>query len=205
MWVIWAFLFFLVCFTFSVTTWWVFRLEARHRKTDHIFQQFRFYFIKKRALWLVAVTVLSISFCMSITHSRFDTESSSAQNCKQWVCFPELPRPNLGDLSDMRAASVRLRRKHTPNVLGFSFSDLCCLDNIKVELVPEKKGLILKHVEYEVTSLRFKSTVLRRYNDFVALYEMVMMRFPYRILPKLPPKKMLGGKNVVLLLFCVCL
>ncbi|XP_076460047.1 sorting nexin-8-like [Babylonia areolata] len=107
----------------------------------------------------------------------------------------ELPKPNLGDLSDMRAASVRLRRERTPNVLGFSFSDLCSLDNIKVELVPEKKGLILKHVEYEVTSQRFKTTVLRRYNDFVALYEMIVMRFPYRILPKLPPKKMLGANR----------
>lgn len=94
----------------------------------------------------------------------------------------------------MKAASVRLRRERTPNVLGYSFSDLCELDNIKVELVPEKKGLILKHVEYEITSQRFKSTVLRRYNDFAALQEMVMMRFPYRILPRLPPKKMLGGE-----------
>ncbi|KAK7112126.1 sorting nexin-8-like isoform X2 [Littorina saxatilis] len=107
----------------------------------------------------------------------------------------ELPRPNLGDLSDMKAASVRLRRERTPNVLGYSFSDLCELDNIKVELVPEKKGLILKHVEYEITSQRFKSTVLRRYNDFAALQEMVMMRFPYRILPRLPPKKMLGANR----------
>ena len=110
----------------------------------------------------------------------------------------ELPKPNLGDLSDMRAASVRIRRERAPNVLGFSFADLCSLDSIKVELVPEKKGLILKHVEYEVTSQRFKTTVLRRYNDFLALHEMIMMRFPYRILPRLPPKKMLGGKTGVI-------
>ena len=146
-------------------------------------------------IWLLLLCLLC-----QFPHSGFDTESSAAENCKKVVYFPELPRPNLGDLSDMRAASVRLRRERTPNVLGFSFSDLCSLDNVKVELVPEKKGLILKHVEYEVTSQRFKSTVLRRYNDFVALYDMVVMRFPYRILPKLPPKKMLGGKVVVLFL-----
>ena len=109
--------------------------------------------------------------------------------------FSELPRPNLGDLTEMRAASVRLRRERTPNVLGFSFQELSSLDQIKLELVPEKKGLILKHVEYEVTSSRFKSTVLRRYNDFVALHEMVVMRFPYRLVPRLPPKKIGGEFN----------
>lgn len=64
----------------------------------------------------------------------------------------ELPRPNLGDLSDLRATSIKMRRQKSPNVLGYSYHELCKLDTIKVELVPEKKGLILKHVEYEVTS-----------------------------------------------------
>ncbi|XP_076443374.1 sorting nexin-8-like [Babylonia areolata] len=105
----------------------------------------------------------------------------------------ELPKPNLGDLSDLKSASVRLRCERNPNVLGFSFSDLFSLDTVQVELVPEKKGLILKHVEYEVTSQRFKVSVLRRYNDFLALYEMILMRFPYRLVPKIPPKKMLGA------------
>lgn len=66
--------------------------------------------------------------------------------------FAELPRPNLGDLSDLRATSIKMRRQKSPNVLGYSYHELCKLDTIKVELVPEKKGLILKHVEYEVTS-----------------------------------------------------
>ena len=47
---------------------------------------------------------------------------------------------------------MKIRRNKSPNVLGYSFNELCSLDSIKVELVPEKKGLILKHVEYEVTS-----------------------------------------------------
>ena len=164
-----------------------------------------FYQERKNILQFIAYHCVfyDIPLCLSVAiiqlYGRFDIdiELSSVQNCEQSVCFPELPRPNLGDLSDMRATSIRLRRERTPNVLGFSFSDLCSLDSIKVELVPEKKGLILKHVEYEVTSQRFKSTVLRRYNDFVALYDMVVLRFPYRILPKLPPKKMLGGTLVV--------
>lgn len=48
--------------------------------------------------------------------------------------------------------SMKVRRDRTPNVLGYKFDELCEFDHVKVELVPEKKGLILKHVEYEVTS-----------------------------------------------------
>ncbi|PVD39364.1 hypothetical protein C0Q70_01994 [Pomacea canaliculata] len=107
----------------------------------------------------------------------------------------ELPKPNLGDLTEMKSESVKMRRERTPNVLGYSYLDLCSIDTVKVELVPEKKGLILKHVEYEVTSQRFKSTVLRRYSDFFALHELIMTRFPYRILPRLPPKKMMGANR----------
>lgn len=41
-----------------------------------------------------------------------------------------------------------------------------------------------------------KTTVLRRYNDFLAFQEMLMMRFPYRLIPRLPPKKMMGGNFI---------
>ena len=66
--------------------------------------------------------------------------------------FAELPKPNLGDLSDLKQLSIKVRREKTPNLLGLRFQELLELDTIKVELVPEKKGLILKHIEYEVTS-----------------------------------------------------
>ena len=68
------------------------------------------------------------------------------------VYFTELPKPSLGDLSDLRALSAKKRREKSPNILGFTFRELCELDTVKVELLPEKKGLILKHVEYEITS-----------------------------------------------------
>ena len=58
----------------------------------------------------------------------------------------------MGDLSDLRALSAKKRREKSPNILGFTFRELCELDTVKVELLPEKKGLILKHVEYEITS-----------------------------------------------------
>lgn len=58
----------------------------------------------------------------------------------------------MGDLGDLRTTSVKLRREKNPNILGYNYRELCDLDAIKVELMPEKKGIILKHVEYEVTS-----------------------------------------------------
>jgi len=68
------------------------------------------------------------------------------------VLFTELPKPNLGDLSDLRALSYIVRKERCPTRLGYAYQELSELDTILVTLVPEKKGLILKHVEYEVTS-----------------------------------------------------
>uniref|UniRef100_A0A1B6MBK3 PX domain-containing protein n=1 Tax=Graphocephala atropunctata TaxID=36148 RepID=A0A1B6MBK3_9HEMI len=80
------------------------------------------------------------------------------------------------------------------------YCDLVRTDNIEVEVVPEKKGLFMKHVEYLISSKRFDSTVNRRYNDFVALYDVLLNRFPYRLIPKLPPKRMIVGASASLLL-----
>ena len=40
---------------------------------------------------------------------------------------------------------------------------------------------------------RFKSCVYRRYNDFVVFHETLLHKFPYRMVPALPPKRRLGG------------
>uniref|UniRef100_A0A2L2YED2 Sorting nexin-8-like n=1 Tax=Parasteatoda tepidariorum TaxID=114398 RepID=A0A2L2YED2_PARTP len=105
----------------------------------------------------------------------------------------ELPKPSLGDLTDLRILSIRLRREKNPMRLGLTYHEICALDSVQIALVPEKKGLFLKHVEYEVTSQRNKSNVQRRYNDFVALQELLLQKFPYRSIPQLPPKKVMGA------------
>ncbi|KAG8189274.1 hypothetical protein JTE90_019034 [Oedothorax gibbosus] len=107
----------------------------------------------------------------------------------------ELPKPSLGDLTDLRILSIRLRREKNPMRLGLTYHEICALDTIQISLVPEKKGLFLKHVEYEVTSQRNKSIVQRRYNDFVALHELLLQKFPNRMIPQLPPKKVMGADN----------
>ncbi|RMX44458.1 hypothetical protein pdam_00010065 [Pocillopora damicornis] len=78
----------------------------------------------------------------------------------------ELPKPSLGDLSDLKSLSVRQRRENNPNVLGYNYDEL-------------------KH----------NCTVNRRYNDFVAFHDMLLARFPYRLIPTLPPKKLMGASK----------
>ncbi|KAG9323171.1 hypothetical protein KVV02_001802 [Mortierella alpina] len=69
------------------------------------------------------------------------------------------------------------------------------LDTIRITFAPEKEGIFLfKHTNYIVESKNHKTTVIRRYSDFWWLLEVLGKRFPYRILPNLPPKR-LGGNN----------
>ncbi|KAL4624426.1 sorting nexin-8-like [Arapaima gigas] len=79
--------------------------------------------------------------------------------------------------------------------LGVSqtLKELLNRDAVQVDLIPEKKGLFLKHVEYQVTSQRFTVSVCRRYSDFDVFHELLLQRFPYRMVPALPPKQMLKG------------
>ncbi|XP_031567509.1 sorting nexin-8-like [Actinia tenebrosa] len=107
----------------------------------------------------------------------------------------ELPKPSLGDLSDLKTLSARVRREQNPNILGYNYEDLMALDSVEVDLLAEKKGILLKHNEYQISSKRHNMTVHRRYNDFVAFHDVLISRFPYRLVPKLPPKKLMGASK----------
>lgn len=61
---------------------------------------------------------------------------------------------------------------------------------ITVTSIPEKEGMFMfQHRNYEVTSPRRNSKVIRRYSDFVWLLDCLHKRFPFRQLPLLPPKR----------------
>ncbi|KAG2221715.1 hypothetical protein INT45_007121 [Circinella minor] len=68
------------------------------------------------------------------------------------------------------------------------------LDLVKVTVAPEKEGFIFKHINYVIESQLRSSKVLRRYSDFYWLWETLLKRYPMRVIPNLPPKK-LGGKD----------
>lgn len=66
-------------------------------------------------------------------------------------------------------------------------------ENITVTLLPEKEGMFMfQHHNYQVTSPRRGTKVVRRYSDFVWLLDCLHKRYPFRQLPLLPPKRV-GG------------
>ena len=71
-------------------------------------------------------------------------------------------------------------------------------ENITVQLLPEKEGVFMfQHHNYEVSSQRRGSKVVRRYSDFVWLLECLLKRYPFRVLPLLPPKRVaLNGNHL---------
>ncbi|KAI0103888.1 hypothetical protein GGR51DRAFT_549820 [Nemania sp. FL0031] len=69
-------------------------------------------------------------------------------------------------------------------------------ENITVTLMPEKEGMFMfQHHNYEVTSIRRGSKVIRRYSDFVWLLDCLHKRYPFRALPLLPPKRVAVNGN----------
>ncbi|XP_061905924.1 sorting nexin-8-like isoform X1 [Entelurus aequoreus] len=104
----------------------------------------------------------------------------------------ELPKPQLGELGDLCALRMQPVQEDVLT-LSQTLDQHLGRDSVQVELIPEKKGLFLKHVEYQVTSQRFKISVYRRYSDFDVFHEVLLQRFAYRVVPSLPPKRMLKG------------
>lgn len=73
-------------------------------------------------------------------------------------------------------------------------------ETIKIKEVPEKEGLLFKHINYAIThnvllgmnSAAGTKKVIRRYSDFVWLLEYLLKKYPFRVIPGLPPKKFTG-------------
>ncbi|XP_072609402.1 sorting nexin-8 isoform X2 [Vulpes vulpes] len=179
----------------------------------------------------------------------------------EWDSHAGLPTPQISERRDPYPNRMQMPQGN-PLLLSYTLQELLARDTVQVELIPEKKGLFLKHVEYEVSSqgghsargvkgpacwclslgrslghsfypgprspevpqqrdmpgfmgiqwdlsptsdcpaflssvcsvsTRFQSSVYRRYNDFVVFHEMLLHRFPYRMVPALPPKRVLGA------------
>lgn len=107
-------------------------------------------------------------------------------------CIQELPKPQLGESKNLQALRMQPAQEN-PLLVSQTLNKLLARDTVQVELIPEKKGLFLKHVEYQITSQHFKISVYRRYSDFDVFHELLLQRFAYRMVPALPPKRMLKG------------
>jgi sorting nexin-8 len=71
------------------------------------------------------------------------------------------------------------------------------LEQISVTILPEKQGFILnRYTLYQIHTDR-GPPVLRRYSEFDFLWDCLVRRYPFRLLPSLPPKR-LGGDDAFL-------
>lgn len=64
----------------------------------------------------------------------------------------ELPSPSLASITELKDIKAHFVRATNPSELGYTYEDLKGFDEIKVTLIPEKKGALLKHNEYTVES-----------------------------------------------------
>ncbi|KAK6465953.1 Mvp1 protein [Scheffersomyces coipomensis] len=102
---------------------------------------------------------------------------------------------NYVDNSYMNKYVTEIRDKFKPLITAF--------DLVKIKEVPEKEGLLFKHINYIIThDLKLNTTtpagtkkVIRRYSDFVWLLEFLLEKYPFRVIPGLPPKKFTVGSS----------
>lgn len=132
----------------------------------------------------------------------------------------DLPIPALGDLPDFHEEETPIIKKmhqeeawHTPpesndaassstaeeqqdheeqKALNQWFRDL---DHITITRALEKEGFLFKHINYQLESEKMGYKVLRRFSDFWWLWEVLLKRYPFRMIPTLPPKKLGGSKE----------
>ncbi|SMN18909.1 similar to Saccharomyces cerevisiae YMR004W MVP1 Protein required for sorting proteins to the vacuole [Maudiozyma saulgeensis] len=77
-------------------------------------------------------------------------------------------------------------------------------DIVSIEEIPEREGLLFKHINYKlVLAVELPNTdpsdtknVVRRYSDFDWLQEVLLKRYPFRMVPELPPKKIRTSQNL---------
>jgi hypothetical protein len=66
---------------------------------------------------------------------------------------------------------------------------------ITVRISPEKSGVVFKHVNYLIHSKLNKISSIRRYSDFLWLYEILCKRYQFRIMITVPPKHIGPSSN----------
>ena len=86
-----------------------------------------------------------------------------------------------------------LAQAHSRNISSGRATGSGVEEVITVTLLPEKEGMFMfQHHNYQVSSPRRGSKVVRRYSDFVWLLDCLHKRYPFRQLPLLPPKRVAG-------------
>ncbi|KAL2021764.1 hypothetical protein VTK56DRAFT_6707 [Thermocarpiscus australiensis] len=124
----------------------------------------------------------------------FDGHSPSAGGFSEHTTSPTAP---FGGSGSARGSEGGQPSAPAPGrTIGNGRTGPAVEENITVTLMPEKEGIFLfQHHNYEVTSSRRGSKVIRRYSDFVWLLDCLHKRYPFRVLPLLPPKRVAVNGN----------
>lgn len=110
----------------------------------------------------------------------------------------DLPMPKLAPLKEkLKEEIVKSVDTTSPTTFAYTYQDLQKFDTITVQLVPEKKGMVFKYQEYFVESKVLHVRVVRRFRDFAAFHECLVTRYPFRLVPRLPPKKIAASPSFI--------
>ncbi|KAI7907830.1 uncharacterized protein BX663DRAFT_492143 [Cokeromyces recurvatus] len=96
------------------------------------------------------------------------------------------------DLVTDKASTQALVKASTESYQWFSD-----LDQITVSIA-ETEGFLFTHVYYWVHSNQRQTSVRRRYSDFYWFWQILLKRYPFRVIPNLPPKKISGKDQIFL-------
>ncbi|ORY05408.1 hypothetical protein K493DRAFT_310955, partial [Basidiobolus meristosporus CBS 931.73] len=137
---------------------------------------------------------------VALAQKNMEVSLESIVSHKQDLPIPLLPR--LSNPAGATDSNVEPTDKITsisrPSPASHSSEALHLLDDkdlISVQISLQKGGVIFKHVNYILESKQHLSSVTRRYKDFWWLLEILTKRYPSRMLPTLPPKKIGGDKT----------
>lgn len=89
-----------------------------------------------------------------------------------------------------RPTSTVMTRRTSADLLS-SFSEVLDRETVTV-VISERAASMFATTFYTVTSRAHGSTVVRRYSDFDWLHEQLLRRYPFRIIPELPAKKIIN-------------
>ncbi|PPQ64781.1 hypothetical protein CVT24_007867 [Panaeolus cyanescens] len=62
-------------------------------------------------------------------------------------------------------------------------------ESIKITVLGQQGFILNRYTVYEVNSNRREHPVVRRYSEFVMLWDVLVRRYPFRLFPSLPPKR----------------
>ncbi|GME98066.1 unnamed protein product [[Candida] boidinii] len=132
-----------------------------------------------------------------------ESSSSNTYGKNQAKAFPATAAAAAasGPNSEPEISAWTEELTHSFNPLSYHNSDDKII--VTVKEIPEKEGLVFKHINYLIShNIKFSSEyiqqegqkgntikVIRRYSDFAWLIEILWKKYPYRLIPELPPKK----------------